>query len=327
MPLGCLLSFFGLVAMYFIEKLNVINYYRRPEKIDGQITLEYVKLFRYVIFIYAIGVYIFLKDVQIQGDYQYWHTLGICIFGGLCLLDIPSIIENLNFFRLAGVNPYKYEDLFFEMGKTYEMQNPVTHNKGFEVYLDKLKERGIINEKEYNEYQEKVISAPSDIIELYYKKKFEKKTTKKKTNLLMKKLLKSTESVSITDKSNKNSNPYLKSNSKGGFKSNFGKGLLKNQINNDDPMDNPDLKEEETKKKNPFKGFLGGLKNSSPKAENENNNTVHPETPIPIEKRVTENDMDDVKKASSFGNNFEPIQEQLEDINSKYPSINKPYYD
>ena len=65
MPIGCVLSFFGLIAMYFIEKLNVLNYYRRPEKIDGQISLEYVKLFRYVIFIYAVGVYIFLDDIQL----------------------------------------------------------------------------------------------------------------------------------------------------------------------------------------------------------------------------------------------------------------------
>lgn len=285
MPIGCLMSFCGLLALYLIEKLNVINYYRRPEKVDGQITSEYVKLFRFVIFIYAIGVYLFL-DLKVVND-DFWSILGVSIFGGLCVVDFPSIIENLNFFRLAGVNPFKYEDLYFEMGKVYEMQNPVTQNKGFKKYLNKLKDNGFVTEEEYSELIDKVVSAPSDIIEHYYKKKYEKKATKNKGNLVMKKILKSVNGSSLRDKSHKNTSGYFK-----GRLSNFSKGRKSNQAEDK-------ISKEQDNSKQPLKGLplidALSINDESKKKKMSSTTNVAPE------KKGTES------KSENFGYNFSPI--------------------
>lgn len=184
-PLGVVIAFFGLFIMYFIEKYNVLYHYKRPERIDGQITRAYINLYRVVIFIYAISNYVFLGGIY-KSETE-WELIAIILFGVLILLPYGSLLKKVGFFQVSSFTDDKYEDLYFEMGMNYAMANPLTKNKGFEKYLDRLLERKMISKPEYVDHLKRIQSTPSDIIELYYKKKYGKE---KKGMNLMKGLLK-----------------------------------------------------------------------------------------------------------------------------------------
>lgn len=236
-PLGVVIAFFGLFIMYLIEKYNVLYHYKRPEKIDGQITRAYISTFRVVIFIYAISVYVFLGNIY-ENETK-WELIAIILFGILVLLPYGSLLVKVGMFQVSTFSNDKYEDLYFEMGMNYAMANPLTKTKGFETYLDRLRQKNMITDDEYTEHIRKIQTAPSDIIELYYKKKYGKL---KKTKNIFKGLLKNSDYTQ--GKNLKNDKNYLKR---------LGTGANKNQIfgiNFDSKPSN----------KNPIKGFGGIVK-------------------------------------------------------------------
>lgn len=181
LPLSCVFSFFGLFLMYFIEKYNVLNVYKRPEKIDGRITRTYVDFFRLTIFVYALSNYIF--NGQISYGNASFDLIALILFASLIIVPVGYLLRKLRFIEEFDLANDDYEDLYFELGINYEMSNPITKEKGFEKYLCSLYEKGLITDKEYQENSKKIKTAPSDIIELYYQKKYGKlieKNAKKK---------------------------------------------------------------------------------------------------------------------------------------------------
>lgn len=249
-PLGAVISVAGLLLLYAVEKYNTLHFYRRPEKIDGQITLTYVKYFRFIIFIYAIAVYIFIGDIYKKTNDKPFHLIAIILFGCLCIVPVNSVFKFFSFLDMSDFQNINYLDMYFEMGMTYEMANPITKNKGFELYLDRLRQKNIINDEEYREGMEKIATAPSDIIELYYQKKYEKTKAKKpnkKQNKLMQSLLKNSKY------SNRKTEDLLKSCKT--KKNNLGKGLLGNIINKkkEENVETPSYaKEQENQEQNPI---------------------------------------------------------------------------
>lgn len=178
LPLGVVLSFVGMLLMYFIEKYNVLNMYKRPEKIDGRITRTYVDFFRAIVFVYAISSYVFFGKMY-KNQVQY-ELIALIIFSILLVFPLGILFRKFEFIKDQESSNDDYDDCYFELGYNYEMANPLTKNKGFEKYLGKLLETKMINEKEYQENILKIKSNPSDIIELFYKKKYGKETKTRK---------------------------------------------------------------------------------------------------------------------------------------------------
>ncbi len=173
LPIGSIFSFFGLTIVYFVEKFNILNMYKRPKKVDENITKLYMENFTLIIFIFALSNYLFLSN-EYTNSFKY-ELLNLILISCLLLIPYGYFIEMFSINK--SVN-YKYEDEYFEMGINYKMANPITKNKGFREYLDKLLEKNIINQQEYEDNLPKIITAPSDIIELYFQKKYAKKATK-----------------------------------------------------------------------------------------------------------------------------------------------------
>jgi hypothetical protein len=173
LPIGAIFSFIGLSIVYFVEKYNVLNMYKRPKKVDENITKLYMENFTLIIFIFALSNYLFMSNEYI-GSFKY-ELLNLILISSLVLVPYGYFIE---MFSINKTVNYNYEEEYFEMGINYKMANPITKNKGFREYLDKLLEKGIINQQEHDEYLPKIITAPSDILELYFQKKYSKKTNK-----------------------------------------------------------------------------------------------------------------------------------------------------
>lgn len=177
LPLGVVLSFVGMLLMYFVEKYNVLNMYKRPEKIDGRITRTYIDFFRAIIFVYAISSYIFFGGLY--KNQVKFELISLIIFSILLVFPLGIIMRKIQFIKDQESSNDDYDDCYFELGFNYEMANPLTKNKGFEKYLCKLLEAKMINENEYQENIVKIKNNPSDIIELFYKKKYGKSKIKK----------------------------------------------------------------------------------------------------------------------------------------------------
>ncbi len=212
LPLGAPISFFGLVLLYAVEKFNVLYFYKRPERINGEITLSYVKLFKWFIFLYAISNYIFIGDIYKydKSNQTRYELIAIIVFGCLTIVPVERIFNCIPCLNLTNVNNDNYYDMYFEIGMTYEMANPITKNKGFERYLDKMKENNIVDDNDYYKLRDKIVSDPSDIIEFYYNKKFckDKQNMVKPKTGFFKGLLKKKDDIGIKSKTN---NTYVKS--------------------------------------------------------------------------------------------------------------------
>lgn len=176
-PICVPIAFIGIFLLYLVEKYNIISHYKRPQRINGNITKFYLMIFRLFIFIYSISNYIFLKDIYIHEPR--WELIAIIIFGVLIIIPTSSIINFFGCLNTSGFNNEEYEKNYFEIGLTYAMSNPLTKYKAFENYLDKMLQNNIVNEEEYKRLLDKVKSDPSDIVEMYYKKKYEKNEDKK----------------------------------------------------------------------------------------------------------------------------------------------------
>jgi hypothetical protein len=205
LPLGVVLSFIGMLLMYFVEKFNVLNMYKRPEKIDGRITRTYVDFFRGIIFVYAISSFIFFGGIY-KNQVQF-ELISLIIFSVLLVFPLGIIMRKLELIKDQESSNDDYDDCYFELGFNYEMANPLTKNKGFEKYLSKLLEAKMISDSEYRENIVKIKTNPSDIIELFYKKKYGK--TKTKNNNLFKGLLQNKEIYSRKEE-DKSNNQFVK---------------------------------------------------------------------------------------------------------------------
>lgn len=181
-PICVPIAFVGIFLLYIVEKYNIISHYKRPQRINGNITKFYLGVFKFFIFIYSISNYVFLKDIYIHEPR--WELIAIIIFGSLVIIPVGTITKLCSCLNTAGFTNEEYDKNYFEIGLTYEMSNPLTKYKGFERYLDKLKEKEIVNEDEYRELLKKIKTDPSDIVEMYFKKKYEKTDNKNGLKLL-----------------------------------------------------------------------------------------------------------------------------------------------
>ena len=227
LPIGVIMSSFGVILVYLIEKYHIYHFYKKPERINGEITREYLKLFRYIIFIYALSVFIFLGGTY-NDRHTNWELIGLILFACLALVSVSSFFKFFKFVKFLNVkkcNTKPYEDFYFDTAMNYEMTNPITRHKGFERYLEKLLDSKIISQKEFDDYYFRIDSEPSDIIELYYAKKFGSKPDKNYRNK-MKKIKKMIINRDYTSNFNKDEHKYSYLN-KLKNSGNLGKGISK----------------------------------------------------------------------------------------------------
>lgn len=302
LPLGVLISFFGLIITYLIEKYNVLYHYRRPEKIDGQITRAYIELHRTLIFVHAISVYIFLGGIYPEDTN--WELISIILFGTLILVPYGSVLKIVGYFDVSAVTNNTYEDLYFEIGMNYEMANPLTKNKGFERYLYKLRECNVINDEEYTDHITRIKSAPSDVIELYYKKKYGK--AKKDRTDKLKGLLKNLDAYDNGENKNEKFLKRFRTKKIDFFGKDFNEkskpnfnfeNLVKNQGNNQNDNDKNNFKDMYTNNN------LNLVNNNNPNLVNNNNNNVN--------------------NNNNFNNNFNNNNNNFNNINHENSSNNR----
>ena len=163
-PLGIVISLVGFVLGYFLEKFNYAYMYKRPEMLNHKLCVFYVNHFDVLIFVYAIGDYIFMYDTYKN---EIIPLVKIIVFAVLTIIPYKKLLQR-NYIGMleSEISSTEYKDKYFTFSMDYERANPITRKKGTKHYLDKMLKSGKINLKKYLELIHEIDSL--NLMEVYY---------------------------------------------------------------------------------------------------------------------------------------------------------------
>jgi hypothetical protein len=118
----------------------------------------------------SLGEYLFLKDVFSS---NFWALLNIILFSVLFIIPYNSILSidliKINESDLKGKE--LYENSFFNFFIDYERNNPITKKEGIQHFLDKLIEKMLITQNDYDTILQNY--EDMNLLEIYYKYKLQ----------------------------------------------------------------------------------------------------------------------------------------------------------
>ena len=153
-PLGFCISLIGFIFGYWWEKFNFSIMYKKPEKLDKQITEYYVIFFFLNFLIFAFGSFYFLSvghEVDI-------FILVIFIVNYILLIIPFHLCFQKDYFKFneSEIHKKTYDDMYLNFIIDYERANPMTRIEGEMRYLDKLEEKNKITKKEKDKRKKKI---------------------------------------------------------------------------------------------------------------------------------------------------------------------------
>ena len=167
-PLGILISFIGFIFSFFLEKYNFINKYKKPIMLNNRIYDVYSNYFPIILFMGSLSDYLFLKSVF---NSNFSHFANIITFAFLLIIPYNKLLS-IDFIKINESDIKKeelYEDNFYKFFNDYERNNPITKKDGIKHFLDKLLEKALIDQKEYDTILQNYENM--NLLELYYKSK------------------------------------------------------------------------------------------------------------------------------------------------------------
>ena len=164
-PLGVAISLVGFILGYLLEKFNYAHMYKRPEMLNHKLCVFYVNHFDVVIFVYAIGDYIFMHDAYKD---EIIPLIKIIVFAVLTVLPYKKFLKR-NYIGMleSDISNVEYKDKYFTFSMDYERANPITRKKGTKHYLEKMLKFGKITKDRYLELIHEIDSL--NLMEVYYK--------------------------------------------------------------------------------------------------------------------------------------------------------------
>ena len=144
-PIGMIIGFFALLFAY-ISEFFYIGLYKRPEILNSKLCKTYVYNFKWIVFIFSLGNYIFIGWISDTQPVN-WSLTNLIVFFILCLIPYQSIkINTLGMTESESKkDTYEQNSIFFSTD--YEKLNPFTRKQGFLRYFKKLLNENIIDEE------------------------------------------------------------------------------------------------------------------------------------------------------------------------------------
>ena len=142
-PIGMI---FGLVALIFayISEFFYIGLYKRPEILNSRLCRFYVSNFKWAIFIFVLGNYIFLSPLN-KNQRTNWSLINLIIFLVLGLIPYQA-------FKVNPIGNSEGEDKFDTYKKNYmyfstdyEKLNPFTRKQAYTKYFQLLIDERVID--------------------------------------------------------------------------------------------------------------------------------------------------------------------------------------
>ena len=153
-PLGAIFSFLGLLLSYFLEIVH-LGFYKRPEMLNSNLCKCFINHFKVAVAIFAIGNYIFLKDVEKHFDIN-WSLINLILFIVIAIIPYHSFHFNLLGVTEGEMAKGSYDEYELTFPTDYEKQNPLTKKEAMIKYFDRLREINSLNNIQYNFLIDKV---------------------------------------------------------------------------------------------------------------------------------------------------------------------------
>jgi len=140
-PLGAIISGCGITILYFIEKYNLIRFYKIPEELNASIAMEYFYNFKLYLFISALSSVIFLNDL-----FHSWTIVGIVCFTVTLFLPLKNLMTNYLDIKEEDVITNTYTDAYSTFDEDYLRSNPIRRLEGQLKFLEAKCAKGEITE-------------------------------------------------------------------------------------------------------------------------------------------------------------------------------------
>jgi hypothetical protein len=145
-PIGMIFGLLGLILAYVSEFLY-IGFYKRPEILNSQLCRFYVSNFKWAIFIFALGNYIFLGSLN-KNQRVNWSLFNLIFFFVLSVIPYQAFKIN-PIGESEGEHKYDtYSNNFIYFSTDYEKLNPFTRKKAYTKYFQKIIDLKIIDPTE-----------------------------------------------------------------------------------------------------------------------------------------------------------------------------------
>ena len=142
-PIGMIFGFAGLLFTY-ISEFFYVGLYKRPEILNSKLCKFYISNFKWAMFIFALGNYIFLSPLSRYHRLN-WSLLNLILFFVLSLIPYETIQVNTVGISEAESKRDKYKDSYIFFSTDYEKLCPFTRKEAYTNYFTKLINNNIIN--------------------------------------------------------------------------------------------------------------------------------------------------------------------------------------
>ena len=145
-PIGMLFGFLGLLFAY-ISEFFYVGLYKRPEILNSKLCIFYVSHFKWAIFIFALGNYLFLSPLN-KNQRLNWSFINLIVFFVIALIPYHSVKVNALGVTEADTKEDTYKDSWIFFSTDYEKLSPFTRKKAYINYFRRLIKEKIVDETE-----------------------------------------------------------------------------------------------------------------------------------------------------------------------------------
>ena len=142
-PIGMIFGFAGLLFAY-ISEFFYVGMYKRPEVLNAKLCKIFISKFKWAIFIFALGNYIFLSPIS-KSHRLNWSLINLILFFVLSLIPYETIKVNTIGISESDWKRDTYEDSYIFFSTDYEKLCPFTRKEAYTKYFTKLIKDNIIN--------------------------------------------------------------------------------------------------------------------------------------------------------------------------------------
>ena len=153
-PIGMIFGFVALVIAY-ISEFIYMGFYKRPEVLNSQLCRFYVSNFKWSMFVFAVGNYIFLGSTN-ENQRTNWSLINLIVFFVIGLIPYQSFKVNPIGESEGEYKFDTYSNNFIYFSTDYEKLNPFTRKKAYTRYFQKLINDKIIDANEGKKIIKKV---------------------------------------------------------------------------------------------------------------------------------------------------------------------------
>ena len=145
-PIGMIFGFAGLLFAY-ISEFFYVGLYKRPEVLNSKLCIFYISNFKWAVFIFALGNYIFLSPIN-ENQRLSWSLINLILFFVLSMIPYQSIKVNTVGMSESESKQDTYRDSYIFFSTDYEKLCPFTRKQAYTKYFTKLIKRNIVDKDE-----------------------------------------------------------------------------------------------------------------------------------------------------------------------------------